>query len=55
MVSKPGRLSLQFQPADGSAKQDIEVFNFKGPGVALSMYNTDEVCVCTYLNNKTFF
>jgi isocitrate dehydrogenase len=33
---------MTFTPADGSAKQEVEVFNFKGAGVALSMYNTDE-------------
>ena len=43
VVSKPGRFSLVFQPSDGSAKTDVEVFTFKGPGVALGMYNTDEV------------
>jgi len=42
VVKQPGKLSLVFKPADGSAATDIEVFNFKGPGVALGMYNTDE-------------
>jgi len=42
-VKQPGRLSLRFQPADGSPELDIEVFKFKGPGVAMGMYNTDEV------------
>jgi len=42
VVKGPGRFTMTFAPADGSAKQEIEVFNFKGPGVALSMYNTEE-------------
>jgi isocitrate dehydrogenase len=42
VVNKPGRFTMTFTPADGSPKQEVEVFNFKGAGVALSMYNTDE-------------
>lgn len=38
----PGKLTMTFQPADGSPAQELEVFQFKGDGVALSMYNTDE-------------
>jgi isocitrate dehydrogenase len=38
----PGKLTMTFEPADGSPAQTWEVFNFKGDGVALSMYNTDE-------------
>lgn len=37
-----GKLTMTFTPDDGSAPQTFEVFNFKGDGVALSMYNTDE-------------
>lgn len=37
-----GKLTLTFIPEDGSAPQSFEVFNFKGDGVALAMYNTDE-------------
>ncbi len=33
---------MTFTPEDGSEPQTFEVFNFKGGGVALSMYNTDE-------------
>lgn len=43
VVTKPGRLTLTHVPSDGSAKQEFEVYNFKAGGVALSMYNTDEV------------
>ena len=49
MVKQPGRLSLRFQPADGSPELDIEVFKFKGPGVAMGMYNTDEVGFYRYI------
>ncbi len=37
-----GKLTLTYTPEDGSAPQTFEVFNFKGDGVALAMYNTDE-------------
>jgi isocitrate dehydrogenase len=37
-----GKLTISFTPEDGSAPQSFEVFNFKGDGVALAMYNTDE-------------
>jgi isocitrate dehydrogenase len=37
-----GKLTITYTPEDGSAPQSFEVFNFKGDGVALAMYNTDE-------------
>lgn len=37
----PGKLTLTFEGANGEKIQK-EVFNFKGDGVALAMYNTDE-------------
>ncbi len=37
-----GKLTITYTPEDGSAAQSFEVFNFKGDGVALAMYNTDE-------------
>ncbi len=37
-----GKLTLTYTPEDGSAPQTFEVYNFKGDGVALAMYNTDE-------------
>ncbi len=37
-----GKLTISFTPEDGSAPQSYEVFNFKGDGVAMAMYNTDE-------------
>jgi len=36
-----GKLTIKFEGEDGT-KQEFEVFNYKGDGVALAMYNTDE-------------
>lgn len=41
-VSKPGKLTMTFQPADGGAPEVHEIYDFKGPGVAMGMYNVDE-------------
>ncbi len=38
----PGKLTLCFTPDDGSEPQQFEVHQFKGDGVALAMFNTDE-------------
>ena len=38
----PGTFTMTFTPEDGSEASQFEVFKFKGPGVMLSMYNTDE-------------
>ena len=38
----PGKFNMTFVPEDGSEPTNFEVFNFKGAGVMLSMYNTDE-------------
>jgi len=37
-----GKLTISFTPEDGSAVQSFDVFNFKGDGIAMAMYNTDE-------------
>ncbi|TWP23317.1 isocitrate dehydrogenase (NADP(+)) [Apibacter muscae] len=37
-----GKLTMTFTPNDGSESKSWEVYDFKGDGVALSMYNTDE-------------
>lgn len=37
-----GTFTMTFTPEDGSEPKHMEVFKFKGPGVMLSMYNTDE-------------
>jgi isocitrate dehydrogenase len=36
-----GKLTVKFEGEDGTT-QEFEVYNFKGDGVALTMYNTDE-------------
>jgi len=42
VIKGKGKLTMTFTPEDGGAPQTFEVYNFKGDGVALSMYNTDE-------------
>jgi isocitrate dehydrogenase len=42
VIKGKGKLTMTFTPEDGSPAQTFEVYNFKGDGVALSMYNTDE-------------
>jgi len=41
-IDRPGTLRMTFEPADGSNAQSYDVFEFDGPGVAMSMYNVDE-------------
>ncbi|TXT15687.1 hypothetical protein VHUM_00190 [Vanrija humicola] len=38
----PGKLQLVYTPADGGKPTALDVYDFKGKGVAMSMYNTDE-------------
>lgn len=42
VIKGKGKLTMSFTPEDGGAAQTWEVYDFKGDGVALSMYNTDE-------------
>ena len=42
VIKGKGKLTMTFTPADGSKPQVFEVYDFKGDGVALAMYNTDE-------------
>ena len=42
IATGPGKFTMTYTPADGSEVQSFEVFDFKGPGVMMSMYNTDE-------------
>ena len=42
VIKGKGKLTMTFTPEDGGETQSWEVYNFKGDGVALSMYNTDE-------------
>jgi len=41
VVPGKGKLTMKFEGEDGSV-QEFEVFQFKGPGVAMGMYNVDE-------------
>jgi isocitrate dehydrogenase len=41
-VPGKGRLEIKWTSEDGKEKKEYEVFNFSGPGVALSMYNLDQ-------------
>jgi len=42
VIKGKGKLTMSFIPEDGGEPQNFEVYNFKGDGVALCMYNTDE-------------
>ncbi|TVU15301.1 hypothetical protein EJB05_38815 [Eragrostis curvula] len=41
IVGGPGKLKMVFVP-DGAEPVELDVYDFKGPGVALAMYNVDE-------------
>ena len=41
-VPGKGKLEIKWTSEDGKIKKEFEVFNFTGPGVALSMYNLDQ-------------
>ena len=41
LVPGPGRLTMKFEPADGSVPVEYEVFQYPDAGVALGMYNLD--------------
>ena len=42
IVPGKGKLEVKWTAEDGSDEQKYEVFNFPGPGIALSMYNLDK-------------
>ncbi len=42
LVPGKGKLELKWTSADGNDEKKFEVFDFNGPGVALSMYNLDK-------------
>ena len=60
VVNGPGTVEMVFTPADGSSSQPqkLTVFKFEGKsadgGVALSMYNTDEVRLPTTRRSLPF-
>ncbi len=41
LVPGEGALTLTFTPKDGSEPIELNVFDFPGPGIAMSMYNLD--------------
>ncbi len=42
LVPGKGMLEMKWTSEDGKEKKEFEIFNFPGPGVALSMYNLDQ-------------
>ncbi|KAM0033724.1 putative isocitrate dehydrogenase (NADP(+)) [Helianthus debilis subsp. tardiflorus] len=42
VIKGPGKLKMVFVPEDGETPTELDVFDFKGPGIALAMYNVDE-------------
>jgi len=42
LVSGKGKLTITFTPENGDTPKTYDVYDFKGDGVALAMYNTDE-------------
>eukprot|EP01089_Gocevia_fonbrunei_P014118 TRINITY_DN37_c0_g1_i1.p1 TRINITY_DN37_c0_g1~~TRINITY_DN37_c0_g1_i1.p1 ORF type:complete len:449 (+),score=117.36 TRINITY_DN37_c0_g1_i1:96-1442(+) len=42
IVPGPGKVEITFTPTDGKNPIKETIFDFKGPGVTLGMYNTDE-------------
>ena len=42
LVPAKGKLTMVFQPADGGAAVEHEVFDFPSAGVAMAMYNLDD-------------
>jgi len=42
LVPGPGKVTMTFQPADGSSPMEFQVADFTDSGVAMGMYNFDE-------------
>jgi isocitrate dehydrogenase len=42
LVPGKGKMEIKWISEDGKEKKEFEVFNFPGPGVAMSMYNLDD-------------
>ena len=42
VVPGPGKVTITYTPADGSAPMEFEIADFPGGGVAMGMYNFDE-------------
>jgi len=41
VLDRPGKLTMTFQPDDGSAPTQHVIYDYKSGGVAMGMYNTD--------------
>ncbi|KAL2894574.1 Isocitrate dehydrogenase [NADP] chloroplastic/mitochondrial [Bienertia sinuspersici] len=41
LIQGSGKLKLVFVPEDGESPVELDVYDFKGPGVAMAMYNVD--------------
>jgi isocitrate dehydrogenase len=42
LIPGEGKMEVKWTSKDGKDKKNFEVFNFTGPGIALSMYNLDD-------------
>ncbi|OBA22897.1 isocitrate dehydrogenase mitochondrial precursor [Metschnikowia bicuspidata var. bicuspidata NRRL YB-4993] len=42
VIEEPGKLEMVFTPSQGGNKITKTIYDYKGPGVGLAMYNTDE-------------
>ncbi|KAE9466468.1 hypothetical protein C3L33_01614, partial [Rhododendron williamsianum] len=42
VIKGPGKLKLVFVPESGDMPVELDIYDFKGPGIALAMYNVDE-------------
>ncbi len=42
VVPGPGKVTITYQPADGTAPMEMEIADFPGGGVAMGMYNYDD-------------
>jgi isocitrate dehydrogenase len=47
----PGKLELTYTPSDGGKPTTLNVYDFESPGIALAMYNTDEVSNSEFLSD----
>ncbi len=41
-IPGPGKVTMVYTPADGSKPVEMEIHDFKGPGVAMGMHNTNK-------------
>ncbi|CAM8937545.1 unnamed protein product [Rhodiola kirilowii] len=42
VIRGPGKLKMVFEPENEGSPVELNVYDFKGPGIALAMYNVDE-------------